>query len=102
MQKIKCRKCNLEYDAPISGNDIYFCPKCHVQIACKCEYGFGPITPCSIYVGDKEVAQITGRIKYRVDSDVYGIHRELSGGYKDLAAYEEATDIIAEYLKGME
>ena len=98
-QNVKCKNCRFEYSAPIATNALYMCPECHAYAACSCEYGFGPITPCTVFLGDKAIARIEGWSEFRLDSELLGIHRELSKGYKNLEVYEEAAAIICdEYL----
>lgn len=94
MRTITCKKCGQTYEIGLSANFIAICPQCKISIGCECEYGFGPITPCEIYAGSKEIAKITGGTPYRLDSDDLDIHAELEKGYTNLEVYKEATDII--------
>lgn len=101
MRMVNCRKCGKDYDVPTTPNYISICPHCFGYNFCECEYGYGPITPCNIFVGDTEVAQVTGSVDYYLDSEKLGVHKELKQKYKDLAVYYEATDIILEILNNI-
>ena len=104
MNQLKCNNCKYTYSAPTTANDIYICPKCHKYVGCLCEYGFGSITPCCIFVGEKEVAKIEAAkteetISYYLQSDILGIKQILSKGYSNLEVYKEAVEIIEDYLQ---
>lgn len=58
MSKVKCRYCNCLIEYRETANYILFCPECKKQISLICEYGFGPVTPCSVFLGNNAVAQI--------------------------------------------
>ncbi len=58
MQQLHCKKCGCEFSGPLASNAMYLCPKCKEYVNCLCEYGFGPIVPCSIFLGDREIARI--------------------------------------------
>lgn len=90
-----CKHCGQAFDYDISGNDIYFCPYCKKATDCVCDYGFGPITPCTVWLGPEPVAEITGWHQYILSSQRFGFTKLLKGGYADLAVYTEATEIIA-------
>lgn len=101
MHQLECKKCGYSYSAPIIANDIYICPKCNSYVGCLCDYGFGPIVPCIIFHGDKEVAKIDYRnhTEYQLKSDAFGLDIALTKGYKNLEVYDEATKIITDALK---
>lgn len=95
-----CKKCGIEYEYELFANLILYCPNCDSYDHLECEYGYGPVVPCKIYHGGKEIAMITydanGRNKYRVDSDKYNVHKVLEHTY--LEALYEARDIITHLL----
>ncbi|MBO4998582.1 MAG: hypothetical protein J6D02_11335 [Lachnospira sp.] len=102
MHSTVCRFCGEQFEHQRAANFIVFCPNCKKRTYLECEYGFGPIVPCSIFVGVMKVGEITyadTRLQYRLDSDVFQIHRVLHHGYKNLEAYEEAIGIIDDYVK---
>ena len=69
-----------------------------LNIYSECEYGYGPITPCDIYLGDERAGRIDGNINYRLDSSRLNVHTALKKGYANLEVYKEATDIIISKL----
>lgn len=97
----KCEHCNYEYEYEGYANLIVFCPKCHSFNYLECEYGYGPVVPCKIYLGNDEVGIITydheERSRYRYDSEKFGTHMILEQTY--LNALYEAKDITANLLK---
>ena len=94
-KKIVCNKCKKEYKIPLSANFMYFCPACREYNGCECEYGFGPIAPCGIYLGEKLIGQILGENDaYRLECEEMGVNVPLTKGYENLGAYQEAVDII--------
>lgn len=92
----KCKCCSREFEHGNSGNMIIFCPYCKKSAGAVSDYGFGPIVPCDIYLGDKIIARITSMDS--LVSEEFGIQRTLSGEYSDLKIYQEATEIIGEIL----
>ena len=105
MQQLECKQCGHSYSGPTTGNDIYLCPKCNAYVGCLCDYGFGPIVPCNIFLGEKKIAKVEYRnrtkTEYKLKSDTYGINIPLTKGYKNLEVYDEATKIITEAIKGI-
>ena len=101
MFKRQCNKCSFEYKHEGFANLIVFCPKCNTYDYLECEYGYGPVVHCRICHGNKEVAMITydkeNRNKYRIDSDVFNLHKVLENTYLD--ALYEAKDIISDLLQ---
>lgn len=47
----------------------------------------------------EEITYTDTQLQYRLDSDVFQIHRVLHHGYKNLEAYEEAIGIMDERRK---
>ena len=101
MENLECKTCGNTFLGPVAGNAIYLCPKCNAYVSCLCDYGFGPIAPCSVFIGEEEIAQIivADRLKYKLHSDVLGIDMMLTKGYKNLEVYKEASSIIDEALR---
>ena len=100
--KRQCRHCGEKYEYEGAANLITFCPYCLKYDFLECEYGYGPVVPCKIYLGGEAVAEVSYHIsdssvnKYRLDSDKYNIHRVLEKDY--LGALQEARDIISEKI----
>ena len=102
MFKRQCRHCSFEYeyDHEKAANLITFCPNCHSYDHLECEYGFGPVVPCTIYHGSKKIGMVSYDTedphKYRIDSDTLCLHKVLEKRYLD--ALLEATDLISDLL----
>ncbi|MDF2589982.1 MAG: hypothetical protein K0S41_3823 [Anaerocolumna sp.] len=97
----KCKSCNGEYEYEGYANLIVFCPNCYKFDYLECEYGYGPVVPCRIYLGNEEIAMVTyhngGETKYQYDSTKFCLHKDLKNDY--LEALYEARDITAQLLK---
>ena len=59
MRHIRCKECNQEINFTPTVNFIVFCPNCLQYTFLECEYGYGPVVPCSILLGEKEIATVT-------------------------------------------
>lgn len=98
MQSIKCENCNVEIEYQPRGNIIIFCPQCLRCIMFECEYGYGPVTPCYIYLGDKQIGIVTSDVfnKYYLQSEYFNEKIELKNTY--MKALTEADSIIKSKL----
>ena len=101
-KSITCKYCGSDYRTPTSANFIYFCPQCHKYNGFECEKGYGPITPCHIYLGDRQIARIEGDKDYRLKSVALDIDEALKNGTYSLDAYEEAIELISKKLSSLE
>jgi hypothetical protein len=80
------------------ANIIIFCPECYQEAHLESEYGYGPVTPCKIYLGETEVGLVTevnGRYYLKTQSAGDGIRLEK----QYLEALEEASSMIRDVLK---
>lgn len=91
-----CKFCNNTVEHDVSANMILICPECKKVIKITCDYGFGPILPCDIYVGSEIVATI--KDGYILVSKVFNFEIQLKEESKDLAVYNEAVRAIQQYL----
>ena len=99
-KKIVCKNCKTEYTIPLSANFISFCPTCKELNGIECEYGFAPITPCEIYLGEKQIGRLLGSGgSFRLECRALKINTPLTKGYKNAEVYNEAIDLIKERLK---
>lgn len=97
MNCIKCKECNHEIYYKPTANFIIFCPKCLKYTYMECEYGYGPVTPCNIYLGEKEIGIVTEEdYKYYLQTQ-YSDKIELRNTY--LKALEESAAIIESKIK---
>lgn len=98
--KRRCCKCSFEYEYEGFANLISFCPNCNSYDFMECEYGYGPVVPCRIYHGSKVVGMVTynedSENRYRIDSDILGIHKPLCSSY--LNALYEAKEIFSKLI----
>lgn len=97
MSAVKCKNCSHEIPYTPVANFIIFCPKCMKYTYLECEYGYGPVVPCNIYLGEKEIGIVTedGRIYYLQMQDAEEKLR-LKNVY--LKALEEAIEIVESSL----
>ena len=93
----KCNICGTTFEHGVSANMIIFCPNCKKPTGSISDYGFGPITPCNIYLGKILIGQISS--DNLLVSNQFKIRKKLSGEYANLAVYQEAEDILKHYLK---
>ena len=106
-EKHICQKCgtDTEFSLTSAGNYIFVCPVCKELCGIDCEYGYANIVPCDILLGTEKIGEITEyrtdhNIQYRLSSDRFQIHKDLSGGYADIEAYKEAIMVLRSFLKG--
>lgn len=92
----RCKKCNKDFEHGISANMIIYCPYCKKITDSICDYGFGPIVPCDVYLGNKIIASMPSMNE--LVSVEFGIKKVLSGTYANLEIYQEAEKIIDELL----
>lgn len=59
----KCAHCGNKYKYEAAANFMAFCPRCKKSDASECEYGYGPITPCKIYLGGETIGEVSGDSK---------------------------------------
>ncbi|MDH6367606.1 MULTISPECIES: hypothetical protein [unclassified Breznakia] len=50
---IECPNCGTLIKKIYSTNFIIYCENCNTVTHFECEYGYGPVTPCLIYYGEK-------------------------------------------------
>lgn len=95
----ECGHCGAEYTYEGFANLISFCPICKKYDFLECEYGYGPVVPCIVYLGREVIGMITydytNELRYRYDSDYFSIHKVLDKKY--LEALEEVRD-LTQYL----
>ena len=90
----------LQADAQTAGENMEvevvrnYDDDCLRHMTTECEYGFGSVVPCVIYLGENEIARIILKGKYVLVSDFFGFEQELAGGYENLTAYSEAQMYI--------
>ena len=98
MNSIKCKRCKHEIYYKPCANIIIFCDKCLKYTYMECEYGYGPVTPCYIYTGEKEIGIVIEKeYEYYLQTQ-YSIEIiKLENTY--LKALEESIAIIESKIK---
>lgn len=97
----KCKNCERVYEYKLGANYIVFCPYCQKADCLECEYGYGPVVPCYVYLGKEEIAMVSyhdrSQRQYRYDSSRFNVHQMLEHTY--LEALHEACNITSELLQ---
>ena len=88
-----CHKCKAEYEYDEYPNIMLFCPKCgHFDYMC-CDFGFGPMAPCTISQGREVLGEVvTKENDYYLTSEKFKIEQKLNNLYNE--ALMEAGRII--------
>ncbi|WP_198528774.1 hypothetical protein [Kineothrix alysoides] len=98
MHTIECKYCDCKVSYMPCANFIVFCPECKREIFLECEYGYGPVTPCSIFLGEDSIGTVTANNKneylLKIESDNQQI--KLKESY--LEALHEASKIMRKIL----
>ena len=55
---LECIYCDAKFSVMIHANFTVSCPCCKRHVYMECEYGYGPVTPCQIYLGEEIVGVI--------------------------------------------
>ena len=95
--KRNCHKCGTEYEYDGYPNIMIFCPKCgHFDYMC-CDFGFGPVAPCTICQGREVLGEvITRENDHCLISEKFGLDQKLESRYNE--ALMEAGRIIDGYI----
>ncbi|MBD5473589.1 MAG: hypothetical protein HDR20_12060 [Lachnospiraceae bacterium] len=92
---LECIYCNTKFSVKIHANFSVICPCCKRGIYRECEYGFGPVTPCQIYLGEKVVGVVeSDNTNYYLR--MYGNKVPLNNTYLD--AILESETIVCRQL----
>ena len=93
MTSVKCKECDHEIKYTPRVNFIVFCPNCLKYSFLECEYGYGPVVPCSIFIGEKEIGTVSQKgYSYTLQTQYSDELIKLENQY--LEALEEAIEII--------
>jgi uncharacterized protein (DUF302 family) len=98
LEFVKCKVCNHEIYYEPCANFIIFCPKCFKYTFLECEYGYGPVVPCHIYLGEKEIGIVT-EIKYKYFLQTQYSDEKIKLKKTYLEALKEAITIIENKIK---
>lgn len=97
MGTIECKYCDTKITYQPSANFIVFCPKCKRNVFLECEYGYGPVTPCDILLGDEKIGTVNVNEKHKYYLDYKSEKIMLDKTY--LEALHEASEIVKESLE---
>ena len=53
LKDMSCIYCDTKFSVETYANYSVICPCCKRNIFLECEYGYGPVTPCRIYLGSE-------------------------------------------------
>lgn len=99
IQIIECKYCDCKVSYTSRANFIVFCPECKREICLECEYGYGPVTPCSILLGEDSIGTVTvdNKNEYLLEIKSDGKQIKLRESY--LEALHEASNIMKDILR---
>ena len=93
LDSVRCKECSCEINFAPCANFVVLCPGCLKYSYIECEYGYGPVVPCSIFLGEKEIGTVTQRgYKYILQTQYSDEITVLENQY--LEALEEAAEIV--------
>lgn len=96
LKHLECIYCDTKFSVEICANFSVICPCCKRSIYLECEYGFGPVTPCQIYLGEKAVGIVESKgTNYYLNMETKNINLSST----NLEAISEAEKIIKEHMK---
>lgn len=98
IQTIKCKYCNCEVSYAAYANFIVFCPKCKREIHFECEYGYGPVTPCVILLGEDYFGKVTKNNKNEYLLEIMLRRKKIKLMRSYLEALYEAREIVGNML----
>lgn len=92
---LECKNCNYKTPYKALGtNFVVFCPKCKNTIILECEYGYGPVTPCSFHYKENIIANISQNNKNEYILSSTLLHHDIRLESQYLDALKEGTNII--------
>ncbi len=95
LKDMSCIYCDTKFPVETYANYSVICPCCKRNIFLECEYGYGPVTPCRIYLGS-ETAGIVESEENRYYLTMNSAKIPLSKTYLD--AIGEAVEILNRHL----
>ncbi|MDE6063125.1 MAG: hypothetical protein K2G20_00845, partial [Lachnospiraceae bacterium] len=61
IKDLTCIYCDTTFSVETCANFTVICPCCKRSIYLECEYGYGPVTPCRIYLGSEIVGVVASQ-----------------------------------------
>ncbi|MBD5497100.1 MAG: hypothetical protein HDR11_04950 [Lachnospiraceae bacterium] len=92
---LECIYCDTAFSIEACANFTVICPCCKRSIYLECEYGYGPVTPCRIYLG----SEIAGVVESQeADYHLHINRRKIRLAKTYLDAITEAEEIVKKRL----
>lgn len=99
IQIIECKYCDYKVSYMPRANFIVFCPECKREIYLECEYGYGPVTPCSILLGEDSMGTVTVNSKNEYSLEIESDGKQIKLRESYLEALHEASNIVKSILR---
>lgn len=96
METTECKYCDTKISYQLSANFIVLCPKCKHNVLLECEYGYGPVTPCNILLGNEKIGTVNVNDSNKYYLDYQSEKIMLNKTY--LEALHEASEVIKEKM----
>lgn len=95
LKDLECIYCNTKFQVERCANFTVICPCCKRSIYLECEYGYGPVSPCRIYVGETIVGIVeSSKTNYYLEIN----HKRIYLLKTYLEAIYEAEEAVKKYL----
>lgn len=98
MSKFYCKTCDRFYNLKAGPNYLVVCPFCKEYVGSESDYGFGPIAPCTVSIGEEVFGEILPVDGYTLVSEKFHVREWARGGYKDLECYKSAAETVKAWL----
>ena len=95
---VTCPDCGRSYTVEETANTMVFCPSCRKMIFLTCEAGYGPVTPCYLYIGEEPAGSVVIENSTYILKSLY-MSKAIPLPQKYLQALYETQDIVETYLK---
>lgn len=98
-QIIECKYCDCKVSYMPRANFILFCPECKREMYLECEYGYGPVTPCTIFLGEDSMGTVTVNSRNEYLLEIGSDRKQIKLRESYLEALHEASNIIKSILR---
>ena len=98
IRNVSCTDCGRSYTVEETGNTMVFCPSCRKMIFLTCEAGYGPVTPCNLYIGEEPAGSVVIENSTYILKSLY-LSKVIPLQQRYLQALYETQDIVETYLK---
>ena len=98
IRNVSCPDCGRSYTVEETANTMVFCPLCRKMIFLTCEAGYGPVTPCYLYIGEEPAGSVVNEDGKYVLKSLY-LSKVIPLQQRYLQALYETQGIVEAYLK---